>query len=72
MFPDDGQTEDRYTTGQDQPVGECQGVAVERGYGQRDLVVARHEVRNELERAWHLVDRSEEPTEVSEDEHEPR
>ena len=71
MFPDDGQTKDRYTAGQDQPMGEFQGVAVERGNGQRDLVVARHEVGHELKRARHLVDRSEEPTEVSEDEHEP-
>ena len=52
-------------------MAECQGLAVERGQGQRDLVVARHEVGDELERAGHLVDRVEQAPEVAEDEHEP-
>ena len=33
VFPNDAQTKDRDTTGQDQPMGQCQGMAVERGYG---------------------------------------
>jgi hypothetical protein len=46
VFPHDGQTKDRHVAGQDQPMAEGQGMAIERGQGQRDLVVVRHEVGN--------------------------
>ena len=49
MFPHDGQTEDRHATGQNHPMAERQRMAVDRSYRQRDLVVARYEVGNELE-----------------------
>ena len=52
-------------------MAECQGLAVERGQGQSDLVVVRHQVCNELERARHFVNRVEQASEVTENEHEP-
>ena len=61
VFPHDGQSEDHDVAGQDQPMAECQGVAIDRSQGQRDLVVVRHEVSDELERARHFVDRVEKP-----------
>ena len=71
VLPCDAQSEDRHVAGQDQPMAECQGLAIERGKGQRDLVVVRHQVGNELERSRHLVNRVEQASEVAEDEHEP-
>ena len=71
VFPNDCQSKDRNATGQDQPMAEGQGMTVKRSKGQRDLVVARYEVGNELERAGHLVDRGEQAPEVPENEHEP-
>ena len=45
------------------------GLSVDRGQCKRKLVVVRHEVSDELERARHLVDRVEKTPEVAENEH---
>ena len=52
-------------------MAESQGLAIESGQGECDLVVIRHQMGNELERSRHLVNRVEQATEVAEDEHEP-